>query len=78
MMSTFPKESIAVWTSLSGVSPFVRSPANRAAVRGYDMTHTDRVPQRVLDRQLWQAVHGAGSKPPPPGPNAQPGRDDDG
>jgi DNA-binding beta-propeller fold protein YncE len=44
--------------------------ANRAAVRGLNMTATDRVPQRVLDRQLWQAVHGAGSKPPPPGPNA--------
>jgi phospholipase C len=47
------------------------TPANRAAVRGYDMTATDRVPQRVLDRQLWQAVHGHGSTPPPPGPNAE-------
>jgi DNA-binding beta-propeller fold protein YncE len=46
------------------------TPANRAAVRGYDMIRTDRVPQRVLDRQLWHAVHGPNSKPPPPGPNA--------
>jgi YVTN family beta-propeller protein len=36
----------------------------------------DRVPQRVLDRLLWQSVHGAGSKPPPPGPNAS-GLDDE-
>ncbi|MEA2440241.1 MAG: hypothetical protein QOH76_1665, partial [Thermoleophilaceae bacterium] len=47
------------------------TPANRAAVRGYDMTATDRVPQRVLDRQVWHAVRGHGSKPPPPGPNAE-------
>ena len=44
--------------------------ANRAAVRGYDLLHTDRVPQRVLDRQLWRAVKGPLSKPPAPGPNA--------
>ena len=31
---------------------------------------TDRTPQRILDRILWQYVHGADSKPPPPGPNA--------
>jgi len=30
----------------------------------------DRVPQRVLDRLLWQYVHGTESQPPPPGPNA--------
>jgi YVTN family beta-propeller protein len=47
------------------------TPANRQAVRGYDMTATDRVPQRVLDAQLWRAVRGPGSKPPPPGPNAE-------
>lgn len=35
----------------------------------------DQVPQRVLDRLLWQSVHGAGSEPPPPGPNAS-GADD--
>jgi hypothetical protein len=31
---------------------------------------TDRTPQRILDRILWQSVHGTGSEPPPPGPNA--------
>ena len=30
----------------------------------------DRVPQRMLDRLLWQSIHGADSEPPPPGPNA--------
>jgi len=30
----------------------------------------DRVPQRYLDKILWQYVHGKESKPPPPGPNA--------
>jgi DNA-binding beta-propeller fold protein YncE len=46
------------------------TPANRAISRRYDLFHTDRVPQRVLDRQLWHAVHGPNSTPPPPGPNA--------
>jgi hypothetical protein len=31
---------------------------------------TDRTPQRYLDKILWQYVHGVGSEPPPPGPNA--------
>ena len=31
---------------------------------------TDRTPQRMLDRILWQSVHGPDSEPPPPGPNA--------
>lgn len=31
---------------------------------------TDRTPQRILDRILWQSVHGEDSEPPPPGPNA--------
>jgi DNA-binding beta-propeller fold protein YncE len=30
----------------------------------------DQVPQRYLDRILWQYVHGKNSEPPPPGPNA--------
>jgi DNA-binding beta-propeller fold protein YncE len=46
------------------------TPANRAIARRYDLIHTDRVPQRQLDAQLWHAVHGANSTPPPPGPNA--------
>jgi phospholipase C len=54
------------------------TPANRAAVRGYNMSATDQVPQRVLDAQVWQAVHGHGSKPPPPGPNAEGAKAKDG
>jgi hypothetical protein len=30
----------------------------------------DQVPQRTLDRLLWQYRHGRDSQPPPPGPNA--------
>jgi DNA-binding beta-propeller fold protein YncE len=64
-----PYDAAAPNVDLTATNP--NTPANRAAVRGYDMTHTDRVPQRVLDAQLWHAVHGQGSKPPPPGPNAE-------
>ena len=28
------------------------------------------MPQRIVDRILWQSIHGAESEPPPPGPNA--------
>ncbi len=35
-----------------------------------DFRTLDQVPQRTLDAILWQAVHGAGASPPPPGPNA--------
>jgi DNA-binding beta-propeller fold protein YncE len=48
--------------------------ANRALTRGYDFVHRDRVPQDVFDRVLWYAVHGTGSQPPPPGPDATPGQ----
>ena len=34
-----------------------------------DPGRTDQTPQRLLDRILWQSVHGAGAEPPPPGPN---------
>lgn len=37
---------------------------------GLPLTLTDRVPQPILDRILWKYVHGPGSAPPPPGPNA--------
>jgi DNA-binding beta-propeller fold protein YncE len=46
--------------------------ANTAGARASSRlpTGTDRIPQVVMDRLLWQAVHGAGATPPPPGPNA--------
>jgi len=34
--------------------------------------HLDVVPQALSDRILWHSVHGEGSSPPPPGPNASP------
>ncbi len=46
-----------------------RSPNARLSER-LPLEFTDRTPQRILDRILWQYVHGAGSEPPPPGPNA--------
>jgi len=50
------------------------TPANRALSRGYDFVHPDQVPQDVFDRLLWYSVHGRGSQPPPPGPDATPGQ----
>jgi DNA-binding beta-propeller fold protein YncE len=67
-----PFDAIAPNISLTATNP--ATAANKAAVRGYDMTKTDSMPQRVLDRQLWHAVHGQGSKPPAPGPNAVRGK----
>jgi hypothetical protein len=47
--------------------------------KGLNLSRTDEVPQRVLDKILWQSVHGAASQPPPSGPNAEPGgKDGDG
>jgi hypothetical protein len=46
------------------------SSANAALSEKLDIGKTDSTPQRVLDRILWQSVHGRGSEPPPPGPNA--------
>jgi phospholipase C len=64
-----PFNAIAPSVSLDARNP--NTAANRRATRNYDMTATDRVPQRVLDHQLWRAVRGANSTPPPPGPNAE-------
>jgi DNA-binding beta-propeller fold protein YncE len=64
-----PFNALAPTTDLGATNP--DTAANRRATRGYDMTATDRVPQRVLDRQLWRAVRGQGTKPPRPGPNAE-------
>jgi phospholipase C len=47
--------------------------ANAKLSKSLRINKPDRVPQRLLDRILWQSVHGARSEPPPPGPNAEPG-----
>ena len=44
--------------------------ANARLSERLPLEFTDRTPQRILDRILWQSVHGADSEPPPPGPNA--------
>ena len=44
--------------------------ANRRAMKGLNLNQLDRIPQQELDKLLWWAVHGRGSTPPPPGPNA--------
>ena len=44
--------------------------------RSLDFGNLDQVPQRLLDRILWHAVHGQHSTPPPPGPNAEDGSGD--
>ncbi len=47
--------------------------ANRAASAGLDFDVIDQVPEQQFDGILWRFVHGPGSTPPPPGPNASPG-----
>jgi DNA-binding beta-propeller fold protein YncE len=47
--------------------------ANQRLTAGLNLQQPDRVPQRVLDRQIWKTVFGPNSEPPPPGPNANPG-----
>jgi hypothetical protein len=68
----------APYDALSPTYPLLeRNPntaANRALARRYNFRSIDAVPQDVFDRVLWAAVHGAGSKPPPPGPNAARGQ----
>jgi hypothetical protein len=44
--------------------------ANARLSERLPLDFTDRTPQRVLDKILWQSVHGEESEPPPPGPNA--------
>ncbi len=56
-----------------GVDRNARNPADAPDARlssDLPLALPDRVPQRLLDRILWQSVHGGGSEPPPPGPNS--------
>jgi YVTN family beta-propeller protein len=49
------------------------NPANAANAKlsaSLPWNHVDAVPQRISDRLIWQSVFGAGSDPPPSGPNA--------
>jgi hypothetical protein len=62
-----------------GVDVLERNPSSAPGAKlsnSLNLSTPDRVPQRVLDRLLWQSVHGANSEPPPPGPNSS-GADDE-
>jgi len=48
------------------------SAATRAGTK-FDTSLPDRISQRLLDKIIWQSVHGTNSSPPPPGPNAEVG-----
>jgi DNA-binding beta-propeller fold protein YncE len=64
-----PYTAVAPKTDLLAKNPSTAE--TRAMTKGLNLTATDRVPQRLLDRQIWRAVRGPGSEPPPPGPNAE-------
>jgi DNA-binding beta-propeller fold protein YncE len=51
------------------------SPTSAAARAGtkFDTAIPDQISQRLLDKIIWQSVHGPGSATPPPGPNAEDG-----
>ena len=68
-----PEERGALHRHPPSVSLTERNPASAPGARlssRLPLNTPDRVPQRVLDKILWQSVHGRGSEPPPPGPNA--------
>ncbi|MFL5825593.1 MAG: bifunctional YncE family protein/alkaline phosphatase family protein [Thermoleophilaceae bacterium] len=50
-------------------------PTSPAALEGTrdDVTVPDQISQQLLDKIVWQSVHGPASTPPPPGPNADTG-----
>ena len=63
-----PYEAITPEQDLLERNP--KSAPNASLSKSLPLDFTDRTPQRILDKILWQYVHGAGSEPPPPGPNA--------
>jgi phospholipase C len=65
-----PYDAITPPQDLLATNPAAGAGARSAA--GLDFTTIDHVSQRTLDRQLWHAIHGMRSAPPPPGPNATP------
>ena len=66
-----PFDAPAPTWNLLEVNPPLGAFGRRHARRG--VLREDSVPQGQLDAELWHSVHGANSKPPPPGPNANPG-----
>ncbi|HZR36897.1 MAG TPA: alkaline phosphatase family protein [Nevskia sp.] len=63
-----PYTAILPTQDIQAVNP--ANAANAALSAHMPFDRLDAVPQEISDRILWQRVHGAGSPPPPPGPNA--------
>ena len=51
-----------------------RNPPAPSAAAAANFSRPDLVPQVLLDKMIWRSVKGAGSVPPPPGPNAAAGQ----
>ena len=70
-------DNLAPFNALTPTYPLLEenpaNPSGAAALAGtkFDTTLPDRIDQDLLDKIIWQSVHGAGSEPPPPGPNAE-------
>src|SRR5712692_520703 len=62
-----PFDALSPTWNVLETNPPLGALARRHARRG--VLHEDSIPQGQLDAELWRSVHGAGSKPPPPGPN---------
>jgi hypothetical protein len=62
-----PFTAVGPKTNLLATNP---PAASAAQARALQFRGIDQLSQREEDRLLWQSVHGAGSVPPPPGPNA--------
>ena len=63
-----PYTAITPSVNMTATNP--ATPANVRASAGLPLNAADQVPQRQLDKILWQYRHGVGAAPPPPGPNA--------
>jgi DNA-binding beta-propeller fold protein YncE len=63
-----PYDAIAPNVDVTATNPMTAADASASA--GLNLNATDQVPERQFDAILWHYAHGAGSKPPPPGPNA--------
>jgi DNA-binding beta-propeller fold protein YncE len=68
-----PFDALAPTYNLLEENPAPASGAAAKAGSKFDTTLPDRIPQDLLDKIIWQSVHGPKSEPPPPGPNAEDG-----
>jgi hypothetical protein len=67
---TRPYDAITPGYALTSVNG-AGAPASRLS-DALPFNRIDQVPQAISDRILWASVHGEGSTPPQPGPNASP------